>query len=136
MNFFAIPTLKNVRACLRLPSSMIPRCALKVTLARLRTGMDSVGSLLRSAAVITVSATLTSFFSTSPEAFALAMVFYLFFRLAGGRFAALIFALALLFAADALAAVGLPLVALAAALLPLPGGLAAAAGSTSDTAGA
>src|SRR5262245_41553156 len=66
MNFFAIPTLKNVRACLRRPSSMMPRFSLKLTLARLRTGIDSVGSLARSAAVITVSATPTSFFSTAP----------------------------------------------------------------------
>ena len=66
MNFFAMPTLKKVRACLRLPISMMPRFSLKLTLARLRTGMDSVGSLLRSAAVITASATLMSFFSTAP----------------------------------------------------------------------
>src|SRR6202158_257167 len=75
MNFLAIPTLKNVRACLRLPSSMIPRFSLKLTLARLRTGIARVGSLLFSAAVITRSATLMSFFSTTPVllAFALAM---------------------------------------------------------------
>src|SRR5574341_1476262 len=66
MNFLAIPTLKNVRACLRLPISMMPRFSSKVTLARLRTGIASVGSLLRSAAVITASATPTSFFSTAP----------------------------------------------------------------------
>src|SRR5215813_1267857 len=65
MNFLAMPTLKNVRACLRLPISMMPRFSLKLMLARLRTGMVSVGSLLRSAAVITVSATPTSFFSTT-----------------------------------------------------------------------
>src|SRR5260370_10363807 len=75
MNFLAIPTLKNVRACLRLPSSMMPRFSLKLTLARLRTGIARVGSLLFSAAVITRSATLMSFFSTGPVllAFALAM---------------------------------------------------------------
>src|SRR5712672_3231133 len=75
MNFLAIPTLKNVRACLRLPSSMMPRFSLKLTLARLRTGIARVGSLLFSAAVITRSATLMSFFSTTPVllAFALAM---------------------------------------------------------------
>ena len=61
-----MPTLKKVRSCLRLPISMMPRFSLKLTLARLRTGMDSVGSLLRSAAVITASATLMSFFSTAP----------------------------------------------------------------------
>src|SRR6266849_6929842 len=81
MNFLAIPTLKNVRACLRLPSSMMPRLALKFTLARLRTGIDSVGSLLRSAAVITASATLTSFFSTAPVFFGLARAIYLVLRL-------------------------------------------------------
>src|SRR5260370_10862988 len=75
MTFLAIPTLKNVRACLRLPSSMMPRFSLKLTLARLRTGIARVGSLLFSAAVITRSATLMSFFSTGPVllAFALAM---------------------------------------------------------------
>src|SRR5216683_4661885 len=75
MNFLAIPTLKNVRACLRLPSSMMPRFSLKLTLARLRTGIARVGSLLFSAAVITRSATLMSFFSTGPVllAFSLAM---------------------------------------------------------------
>ena len=72
MNFFAMPTLKNVRACFRLPISMMPRLALKLTLARLRTGIDRVGSLLRSAAVITASATLMSFFSTAPIFFTLA----------------------------------------------------------------
>src|SRR5262245_35494079 len=65
MHFLAMATLKNVRACLRLPISMMPRFSLKLMLARLRTGMVSVGSLLRSAAVITVSATPTSFFSTT-----------------------------------------------------------------------
>src|SRR3984893_1044754 len=75
MNFLAIPTLKNVRAFLRLPSSMIPRFSWKLTLARLRTGIARVGSSLFSAAVITRSATLMSFFSTTPVllAFALAM---------------------------------------------------------------
>ena len=66
MNFLAMPTLKNVRSCLRLPISMMPRFSLKLTLARLRTGIASVGSLLFSAAVITASATLMSFFSTAP----------------------------------------------------------------------
>src|SRR5262245_54576891 len=73
MNFFAIPTLKNVRACLRLPSSMMPRFSLKLTLARLRTGIASAGSLLRWAAVITTSATPMSFFSTTPGFFDRAM---------------------------------------------------------------
>src|SRR5262245_36395786 len=76
MNFLAMPTLKNARACLRLPISMMPRFSLKLTLARLRTGMERVGSLLRSAAPITTSATPTSFFSTAPVAlgFARAML--------------------------------------------------------------
>src|SRR5437879_839129 len=73
MNFFAIPTLKSVRSCLRLPISMMPRFSLKLMLARLRTGIDSAGSLPRSAAVITVSATPTSFFSTGPSFFAAAL---------------------------------------------------------------
>ncbi len=72
MNFLAMPTLKNVRACLRLPISMMPRFSLKLTLARLRTGIDSAGSRLRSAAVITMSATPTSFFSTGPIFFGVA----------------------------------------------------------------
>src|SRR5581483_2770272 len=67
MNLFAIPTLKSVRTCRRLPISMIPRRALNVTLARLRTGMDRLGSWLRSAAVTTVSATPTSFWRTAPD---------------------------------------------------------------------
>src|SRR5215475_3805130 len=70
MNFFAMPTLKNERACLRRPSSIKPFFSSNVTLARLRTGIESVGSLLRSAAVMTVSAMPTSFFSTSPLLFA------------------------------------------------------------------
>ena len=45
MNFFAMPTLKNVRACFRRPSSMMPRFSLKLTLARLRTGIARVGVL-------------------------------------------------------------------------------------------
>src|SRR5260370_36278156 len=73
MNFLAIATLNSVRSCLRLPISMMPRFSLKLMLARLRTGIDSAGSRLRSAAVITVSATLTSFFSTGAGFFALAL---------------------------------------------------------------
>src|SRR5262245_20517305 len=88
MNFFAMPTLKKVRACLRLPSSMMPRFSLKLTLARLRTGIASVGSLLRSAAVTTVSATPISFFSTVPAFFAAlatsALPYLLGLRAAGG----------------------------------------------------
>src|SRR5437588_277662 len=65
MNFLAIPTLKNDRACFPLPISIMPLCSLNVTFDRERTGMARVGSLRRSAAVITVSATPTSFFSTA-----------------------------------------------------------------------
>src|ERR1044071_1115015 len=69
MNFFAMPTLKNERACLRLPISIRPRFSSKVMLARLRTGIDKVGSWLRCAAPITTSATPISFFSTAPFLF-------------------------------------------------------------------
>src|SRR3970040_758751 len=82
MNFLAMPTLKNVRACFLRPISMMPRFSLNVTLARLRTGIDSAGPLLRSAAAITMSATPMSFFSTAPLFFGFfrAMFFpYLFF---------------------------------------------------------
>ena len=65
MNFLAMPTLKNERACLRLPISSSPLRSLKLTLDRARTGMAMVGSLRRWAAVITRSATPTSFFSTA-----------------------------------------------------------------------
>src|ERR1051325_2477430 len=70
MNFFAMPTLKKVRSCLRRPISIMPRFSLKLTLARVRTGMARVGSWLRCAAVTTVSAILMSFFSTAPLLFA------------------------------------------------------------------
>ena len=83
MNFFAMATLKKVRACFRRPISMMPRFSLKLMLARLRTGMARVGSLLRSAAVITASATLMSFFSTGPGFLAFGIghgVLYLFLR--------------------------------------------------------
>src|SRR6185503_1582778 len=66
MNFFAMPTLKNERACFRLPISIRPRFSSKVMLARLRTGIDRVGSWLRCAAPITTSATPIRFFSTAP----------------------------------------------------------------------
>src|SRR5204862_6916859 len=65
MNFLAIPTLKNDRACLRLPISIRPLRSLKVTFESERTGIVSVGSLRRSAAWITTSATPISFFSTA-----------------------------------------------------------------------
>ncbi len=65
MNFLAIPTLKNVRACFLLPISIIPLRSLKVTFERERMGIEIVGSFCRCAAVTTVSATLTSFLSTT-----------------------------------------------------------------------
>src|SRR5688572_9481143 len=65
MNFFAMFTLKNERACLRLPISIRPLRSLKFTFDSERTGMARVGSLRFSAALITMSATLTSFFSTT-----------------------------------------------------------------------
>src|SRR5260221_944776 len=73
MNFLAIATLNSVRSCVRLPISMMPRFSLKLTLARLRTGIDNAGSRLRAAAVITVSATPTSFLSTGPGFFTAAL---------------------------------------------------------------
>ncbi len=66
MNFLAIPTLKNERACLRLPSSIRPLRSSNVTLDRERTGIANVGSRRRCAASMTTSATPTSFFSTVP----------------------------------------------------------------------
>ena len=54
--------VENVRACFLRPISMMPRFSLKLTLARLRTGIERAGSLLRCAAVMTTSATPTSFF--------------------------------------------------------------------------
>ena len=69
MNFLAMPTLKNVRACFLRPISMMPRFSLKFTLARLRTGIERVGSWLRCAAVMTRSAMPMSFFSTAPLLF-------------------------------------------------------------------
>src|SRR5437868_10594116 len=65
MNFLAIATLKNERACLRLPSSMRPLRSLKVTFDRARTGMANVGSRRRCAASTTTSAMPISFFSTA-----------------------------------------------------------------------
>src|SRR5437899_12640010 len=64
MNFLAIPTLKNDRACLRRPSSIRPLRSSNVTLESERTGIARVGSFRRCAASMTRSATPTSFFST------------------------------------------------------------------------
>src|SRR2546425_3436249 len=65
MNFLAIATLKNDRACFRLPISIRPLRSLKFTFDSERTGIAMVGSLRFSAAAITRSATPTSFFSTA-----------------------------------------------------------------------
>src|SRR5438445_13365306 len=65
MNFLAIPTLKNDRACFRLPISIKPLRSLNSTFDSARIGIAMVGSLRFSAAVITRSATPTSFFSTA-----------------------------------------------------------------------
>ena len=51
---------------LALPISMMPRFSLKLTLARLRTGIESAGPCSAAPAVITMSATPMSFFSTAP----------------------------------------------------------------------
>jgi hypothetical protein len=64
MNFFAMPTLKKARACFRGPISIMPLRSLKVTFARDRIGIEKVGSCRRCAAVTTMSARPTSFFST------------------------------------------------------------------------
>src|SRR5207249_6758866 len=65
MNFLAIATLKNDRACFRLPISIRPLRSLNSTIESARTRIAKVGSLRFSAAVITRSATPTSFFSTT-----------------------------------------------------------------------
>src|SRR5947209_9623355 len=65
MNFLAIATLKNDRACFRLRRSIRPLRSLNSTFESERTGIAIVGSLRFSAAVITRSATPTSFFSTA-----------------------------------------------------------------------
>jgi len=79
MNFFAIPTLNT---CAPACACHLDDAALlvEVDVGELRTGIDSAGSRLRPAAEITVSATLTSFFSTGVGFFAvgLAMVLSLF----------------------------------------------------------
>src|SRR2546426_11824155 len=65
MNFLAIPTLKNDRACFRLPISIRPLRSLKVTFDSERIGIVSVGSLSRSAAWFTTSATPISLLSNA-----------------------------------------------------------------------
>src|SRR6058998_3996774 len=64
MNFLAMPTLKNDRACLRRPSSIRPFFSSNVTFESERTGIANVGSRRRCAASMTMSATPMSFFST------------------------------------------------------------------------
>src|SRR5438309_10502050 len=88
MNFFAIPTLKNDRACLRLPISIRPLRSLKVMFDNERIGIVRVGSLPRWAALTTTSATPTSFLSTAVTFRGFAAISYAFPRLARfGRFA-------------------------------------------------
>src|SRR5438552_11270859 len=82
MNFLAIPTLKNDRACFRFPISIKPLRSLKFTFESERTGIAMVGSLRRAAASITRSATLTSFFSTAVGFLAFLAMPYFFLRLA------------------------------------------------------
>src|SRR5688500_20310711 len=65
MNFLAIATLKNERACLRFPISSRPRRSLNVMFDSARTGIARVGSFCRWAAATTRSATPTSFLSTA-----------------------------------------------------------------------
>ncbi len=64
MNFLAMPTLKNDRACFLSPIVINPLRGLNETFDRARMGMENVGSFERSAAVMTMSARLMSFFST------------------------------------------------------------------------
>ena len=66
MNFFAMPTLKNERACFLSPISIRPLRSLKDTFDRARIGIANVGSFDRSAAVMTMSARPINFFSTAP----------------------------------------------------------------------
>src|SRR5438552_2267704 len=64
MNFLAIPTLKNERACFRLPISIIPLRGLNDTFESARIGIANVGSFERWAAATTTSAMPTSLVST------------------------------------------------------------------------
>ena len=82
MNFLAIPTLKNERACFFSPISIKPSRGLKETFDRARMGMENVGSLERSAAVMTMSARPISFLSTTVVFLVLVAIRVLFLSLA------------------------------------------------------
>ena len=68
MNFFAMPTLKNDRACFFSPISINPLRGLNETFDRARIGMAKVGSFARSAAVMTIGHS-DEFLSTAPFLF-------------------------------------------------------------------
>jgi len=74
MNFLAMPTLKNERACFLWPISIRPFRSLNDTFDSARMGMANVGSLDRSAAEITMSAIPMSFFSTTVGFFCLVVM--------------------------------------------------------------
>src|SRR5262245_47283618 len=69
MNFFAMPTLKNVRSCFFPPISIMPLRALNDTFESARIGIANAGSFERCAAAMTTSAIPTSLVSTPPAAF-------------------------------------------------------------------
>src|SRR5262245_33960679 len=69
MNFFAMPTLKNVRSCFLRPISIMPLRGLNDTFESARIGISNAGSFERWAAVMTTSAIPTSLVSTPPAAF-------------------------------------------------------------------
>src|SRR5215467_5635216 len=89
MNFLAMPTLKNERACFLLPISIRPLRSLNDTFDRARIGIANVGSFDRSAAVTTTSAKPTSFFSTGVALFCLVFIGTYFFLRCAARFAGL-----------------------------------------------
>src|SRR6476620_8619052 len=80
MNFLAMPTLKNERACFLWPISISPLRSLNETFDSARIGMAKVGSFDRSAAVTTMSAMPISFFSTTLGFFCLVGIFVYFLR--------------------------------------------------------
>src|SRR5262249_48605082 len=87
MNFLAMPTLKNERACFLLPISIRPLRSLNDTFDRARIGIARLGSFDRSAAVTTTSARPTSFFSTGVAFFCLIFMGSYFFLRGVTRFA-------------------------------------------------
>src|SRR4029079_4544892 len=84
MNFLAMPTLKNERACFLRPISISLFRSLNDKFDSARMGMANVGSLDRSAAEITMSAMPMSFFSTAVVFFCLVVIVGYFFRLVPG----------------------------------------------------